>query len=161
MRTGADIDDLIPSFNREFPKFLAEPRNQIGSGIHIVYKNIESTLFSANTIKHCFHLLVVVVIARNRDPLTAEFINLRGCLAHRAWNRTGLDTAASHVHGESRRTQLKSDSLTDTATRSSHNSYTFSHDTLPSNQTNSRRLMYSPRNTQRRSVQIVSLSSDG
>ena len=131
MRTRADIDDLIPRFDREFPKLLAEPRHQIGRRIHVVHKNIESALFCSNTIEHCLHLLVVVVIACNRDATTPEFIDLCGRFAHRARNRAGFNAAASHVDGESRRTQFKRDSLTNTATRSSHNSYTFSHHTLP------------------------------
>jgi hypothetical protein len=71
------------------------------------------------------------MIACNRYAVAPEFIDLRGRLAHRARNWAGLNTAASHIDSETRRTQLESYSLTDTATRSSYNRCSFSHETFP------------------------------
>ncbi|CAB4573809.1 unannotated protein [freshwater metagenome] len=69
-----------------------------------------------NAFKYCLHLRVIVMIASDRNSVSAQFIDLCGGLAHRARNHSRVHGSSRHVHRETSGSQFKSDSLADSAT---------------------------------------------
>src|SRR6185503_1140535 len=107
MSTHACLEHLIPAREWDGPKAFFLPKfspiiEVFITTPYIVYENIQPILFRADTTEYSLHLLVIPVIALDRDALPAQLAYLFSSLINRSrevdWSLVGFNRSTGNVN---------------------------------------------------------------